>query len=331
MDERLVLVVGFAGVELIDVACVTSAFDHANRQGARPPYRLVLATPDGGPVACDSGLALSAQERLDAVTGPVDTLVVSGGLGHEVAAADARLVGQVRRLAAPARRVASVCTGASVLAAAGLLDRRRATTHWHYADGIAARFPRVLLDPEPVYVRDGPVSTSGGVTAALDLTLALVEEDHGAELTRRVALGLLAYLHRAGDQAQRSIFTDVPRGDAASVRRVTDHVFGHLADDLEVTSLAALVNVSPRHLSRLFVAQTGRTPARYVRDARLEAAHQLVRASDCSLGSVARRCGFGSAETLRQAFVVRFGVTPSQLRDSLDTAVTAPAGQDRPG
>jgi transcriptional regulator GlxA family with amidase domain len=317
--ERLVVVIGFDGVELVDVACVTSGFEHANRQGARPPYRVVLATPVGRPVRCDSGLELGAQARLDAIAEPVDTLVVSGGLGHDAAAASPRLVGQVRRLAGLARRVASVCTGASVLAATGLLDGRRATTHWFYAEGLAGRYPRVRVDPGPVYVRDGRVATSGGVTAALDLTLAFVEEDNGPELARRVALGMVAYLQRPAEQAQRSLFTLTPRGADDTVRRVVDHVLAHLDADLDTPALAALVNVSERHLSRLFVAQVGRTPARLVRDARLKAAHQLVTTTSQPLATVARRCGFGSAESMRQAFVARFGLPPSQLRAAAAT------------
>lgn len=320
MDERLVVVVGYDGVELVDVACVTSGFAHANRQGALPPYRVVVATPLGRGIRCDSGLELGGQARLDTLAGPIDTLVVSGGLGHDAAAANPRLVGQVGRLAGLTRRVASVCTGASVLAAAGLLDGRRATTHWFYADELAGRFPKVCVDPGPVYVRDGRVATSGGVTAALDLTLAFVEEDHGAELARRVALGMVAYLQRPGDQAQLSMFTLTPRGDDDTVRRVVDHVVAHLDADLDTPTLAALANVSERHLSRLFVAQVGRTPARLVRDARLQAAHQLVTTTGQPLATVARRCGFGSAEAMRQAFVARFGLPPSQLRAAACTA-----------
>ncbi|GAA3462774.1 GlxA family transcriptional regulator [Saccharothrix longispora] len=314
MDDRLVIVVGYDGIELIDLACVTSGFEHANRQGARPPYRVVFTTPAGRPVRSDTGLEVRGHAGLDRVDGRVDTLVVSGGLGHEAASRDPRLVGQVRRVAAVSRRVASVCTGATVLAAAGLLDGRRATTHWHYADALADRFPRVHVDPAPVYVRDGVVSTSGGVTAALDLTLAFVEEDHGAETARRVAMGMVTYLHRPGDQAQVSQFTGVPRPEQLLLRRVVDHVVGHLDDDLGAARLAALVDVSERHLSRLFARHVGRPPARYVRDARLEAASRMLVATSEPLTAVARRCGFASAESLRQAFVARFGLTPSRFR-----------------
>ncbi|MDF5754284.1 helix-turn-helix domain-containing protein [Spongiactinospora sp. TRM90649] len=311
---RLIVIVGFDGIELVDVACVTTGFDYANRMGADPAYRTLFATPMGRPVRCDSGLELSGQDRIDAVRGPIDTLVVSGGQGHEAAAANPRLVGQVRRLAALARRVASVCTGATVLAEAGLLDGRRATTHWFEADQLATRYPRVRVDPAPVFVRDGPVSTSGGVTAALDLTLSFIEEDHGAEIARRVAMGTVAYLQRPGDEAQVSLFTAIPHADRLLVRKVIDHVAGHLAEDLGVARLAAFAGVSERHLSRLFAEHVGRTPTRVVRDARLRAASRLLTSTREPVAGIARRCGFASAESLRQAFVTWAGVSPSRFR-----------------
>jgi transcriptional regulator GlxA family with amidase domain len=314
MAGRLIVVVGFDGIELVDVASVTTGFDYANRMGAAPEYQVVFATPTGGPVRCDSGLELAGQRRIDALHGPIDTVVVSGGHGHEAAAADPRFVGQVQRLAAMSRRVASACTGATVLAAAGLLDNRRATTHWHEAAQLAARFPRVQVDPTPIFVRDGAVSTSGGITASLDLTLSFIEEDHGAEIARRVALAMVTYLQRPGSQAQISLFTTIPHSDQVLVRRVIDHVISNLDGDLGVSRLSAIAGVSDRHLSRLFVEHVGRTPARLVRDARLEAASQLLAGTREPVATIARRCGFGSAESLRQAFVVWVGVSPTRFR-----------------
>lgn len=313
MARREVLVVGYQGAELVDIASVTSALGLANRLGARPRYDVALASPGGTAVVCDSGLRLEAQLALGDVT-TVDTLVVSGGLGHGEAARSPELVREVRRLAAGARRVASVCTGATVLAAAGLLDGRRATTHWFYAAELAARFPRVRVDSTPVYVRDGRFATSGGVTASLDLTLAFVEEDHGAELARWVAMGMVTYLQRPGNQAQMSIFTDTPRPDHAVVRRVVDHVVTHPAGDLRTTALAEVAGVSPRQLTRLFREHLGGPPANAVRRIRLELAARLVTSTDLTMSQIARRCGFASAESLRQAFVTRYGVSPRALR-----------------
>lgn len=319
MGGRRIVVIGFDGIELVDVASVTTAFDYANRMGADPVYDVVFATPGGAPVRCDSGLELAGQRPIDALTGPIDTVLVSGGHGHDAAAADARLVGQVQRLAGVSRRVASACTGATVLAAAGLLDNRRATTHWHEAGQLAARFPRVRVDPTPIFVRDGTVATSGGITASLDLTLSFIEEDHGAEIARRVALAMVTYLQRPGSQAQISLFTRIPHSDNALVRRVIDHVISNLDGDLGVGRLAGFAGVSERHLNRLFVQHVGRTPARLVRDARLEAASQLLTGTREPVATIARRCGFGSAESLRQAFVAWVGVSPSQFRGGTRT------------
>ncbi|WIM94566.1 DJ-1/PfpI family protein [Actinoplanes oblitus] len=314
MPERVVVVVAYDGAELLDIACVTSALDIANRIGADPPYRTVLATLGRRPVACDSGLRLDAGAALERINEPLDTLLVTGGNGHERAAASPLLVGHVRRLAALSRRVASVCTGSTVLAEAGLLDGRRATTHWRYAATLAARYPDVLVDAEPVWIRDGRVATSGGVTSALDLTLAFIEEDHGPAVARGVALGTVAYLQRPGGQAQISMFLARRGTDDYVVRRATDHIAGHLTDDLSGGALAHRFGVSERHLARLFQAYVQLTPAQYVRRARTEAAAHLLTATALPLSAVARRCGFGSTESLRQAFADRYGMPPSRYR-----------------
>ncbi|MFC4592100.1 GlxA family transcriptional regulator [Sphaerisporangium corydalis] len=316
MSHRRIAVIGYDSAELLDIACVTTALQNANLRGASPPYEVRLATPGGHPIVCGTGLTLGAQEPLERLTGPLDTLIVSGGIGHDAAAANRLIVGHVRRLARESRRVASVCTGAGVLAAAGLLDGRRATTHWEWAPVLAARHPAVTVDPGPIFIRDGNVCTAAGVTSALDLTLAFIEEDHGAELARRVARGLVTYLQRPGNQAQMSMFTAPPPPDNDLVRRVVDRVNGHLGDDLATAALAAGAGVSERHLTRLFLRHLGQTPGRYVRRARVEAAAHLLAATSLPLASVAARCGFGSAETLRQAFVARYGVPPSRYRST---------------
>lgn len=313
--SRRVLVVGYDGTELLDVASVTSCLDLANRLGATPAYDVRFATLSGGAVRCDSGLELHAQVALRDVPGAVHTLVISGGLGHAAAAADLELVRQVQRLARGASRVASVCTGATVLAAAGLLDGRRATTHWHYADEFATSYPAVRVDPAPIFVRDDHVWTSGGVTAALDLALAFVEADHGAERARWVAMGLVTYLQRPGNQAQMSMFVRARRPEHDVVRRVLDHVTAHPDADLSTARLAAVAGVSERHLTRLVVEHAGQTPARMVRHARLEAAATALVTTDRPVSSIAKATGFRSAETLRQAFNAWFGVSPTHYRN----------------
>ncbi|MDN5854118.1 MAG: DJ-1/PfpI family protein [Actinomycetia bacterium] len=314
MEARSVVVVAYDGAELVDIACVTSVLHLANRLGAEPPYDVRLASPGGRVIRCDSGLELRAQARVEDRLEPVDTLVVSGGLGHETAADDAPLLRHLRRLAGQARRVASVCTGATLLAAAGLLDGRCVTTHWKYAERLAQCYPRVRVDAGPIFIRDGDVATSGGVTAALDLTLAFVEEDHGPELARRVALGLVTYLQRPGNQAQMSMFTTAPRPDDVLVRKILDHVTAHPDADLRTTALATAAGVSARHLTRLFVGALGEPPGHAVRRIRLEAAGRLLATTDLPLSQLARRCGFSTAEALRQAFVGRYGISPSRFR-----------------
>ncbi|GGM66865.1 AraC family transcriptional regulator [Micromonospora sonchi] len=311
---RVIVVVGYPEAELLEITCLATTFNYANRGREIPRYEVRVASLGGRPITCRSGLTLAAQAALERLHGPFDTLMVAGGEGHLAASEDVRLVGHVRRLARETRRVASVCTGASVLAAAGLLDGRRATTHWMFADQLGASYPAVRVDPAPIYIRDGAVSTSAGVTTALDLALAFVAEDHGGEVARRVAQGLVTYLHRPGNQAQMSMFLAAPAPDDALVRDLVRIIHSAPAADLSLTALAGRAAVSERHLTRLFVAQLGQTPARYVRRVRLEAAAQLLASSRLPLARVAARCGFTSAEALRQAFVDRYGVTPSRYR-----------------
>lgn len=313
MARADVVVVGYDGAELVDIACVTSALRLAGDLGARPRYEVRLTTVDGGPVRADGGLSLGPARALAQVRS-ADTVIVSGGNGHEAASRDHELVRQVRRLGERARRVASVCTGATVLARTGLLDGRRVTTHWFHAKELAEQFPGVHVDAGPIYLREGRFATSGGVTASLDLTLAFIEEDHGPELARWVAMGMVTYLQRPGNQAQMSIFTESRRPSDATVRAAVDHAVAHPDGDLSTDALSRHVGVSARQLNRLFHDQLGETPGAAVRRIRLELAGRLVSSTDLPLSQVAHRCGFRSAETLRQAFVARYGASPREFR-----------------
>ncbi|MDG9703866.1 DJ-1/PfpI family protein [Streptomyces sp. DH37] len=313
-DRRRVVIVAYENAQILDVACPSGALDIANRYGAAPPYTIELSTLDGRTAGTSAGIGLGPGRRLAAVTGRLDTLVIVGGLGAETAAQDRRLLAQVRRLAERSRRVASVCTGAYVLAAAGLLDHRRVTTHWGHGNRLAERHPTVTVDPAPLFVRDGNVYTSAGVTSALDLTLSLIEDDHGPTLARAVARELVTYLHRPADQAQISMFLADPPPGERLVHDLTGYIAGHLADDLSPRALAERAGISTRHLTRLFTAHLGTTPARAVRAARAEAAAHLLRSSGLPVAAVARRCGLGSAETLRTTLLRHYGVAGDVLR-----------------
>ncbi|CAL9377833.1 GlxA family transcriptional regulator [Streptomyces sp. enrichment culture] len=330
--QRRVVIVAYDNAQILDIACPSSALDIANRYGAAPPYAIELATLGRRAARSSAGILVGAGQDLTTVTGPLDTLIVVGGVGCEDAAADEPLLRQVRRLAARSRRVASVCTGAYVLAAAGLLDHRRVTTHWGWGERLAERHPAVAVDVRPLCVRDGNVYTSAGVTSALDLTLSLIEDDHGPTLARAVARELVTPLHRPADQAQISVFLAAPPPQDRLVRDLMGHVSGHLAEDLTPAALARRAGISTRHLTRLFTAHLGTTPARAVRVARTEAAAQLARSSGLPLAAIARRCGFGSAQTLRQAFLDHYGVTGDMMRRMPDMPPPlAPPGQQTPG
>ncbi|WP_438272253.1 GlxA family transcriptional regulator [Streptomyces pseudovenezuelae] len=326
------LIVAYDGAQILDIACPSGALDIANRYGAEPPYSIELGTLGRRVARSSAGIPMGAGQGLETVAGQLDTLFVVGGIGCEDAASDESLLGQVRRLARLSRRVASVCTGAYVLAAAGLLDHRRVTTHWGWGKRLAERHPAVAVDVAPLYIRDGNIYTSAGVTSALDLTLALIEDDHGPTLARAVARELVTHLHRPADQAQISMFLAAPPPENRLVRDLMGHIASHLAEDLTPATLAARAGVSPRHLTRLFTAHLGTTPAQAVRVARTEAAAHLVRSSRLPMTAVARRCGFGSAETLRQALLDHYGETGDRIRRMPDMPTARVASkQETPG
>jgi transcriptional regulator GlxA family with amidase domain len=311
---RKVVIVGYHDAVLVEIACTTDALDIANRLGAAPHYDMVLAGPVDRPMRCSSGLTLVAPNRLDRIDGPLDTLVVAGGPGSEQAVTDGPMLTHLRRLADTSKRVASICSGAFILAAAGLLDGKRATTHWEYAADLARQYPRVTVDPAPLFIKDGNVYTAAGVTSALDLSLAFIAEDHGPTLARNVARSLVVYLQRPGNQAQVSMFLSAPPPEHRIVGDLAGHITGNLDADLNTPALAARAGTSTRHLTRLFNAHLGTTPSRYVRSVRTEAAAKLLSDTVLPLTAVARRCGFGSTETLRQAFIDHYATSPSMYR-----------------
>jgi transcriptional regulator GlxA family with amidase domain len=290
---------------------------HASPRG----YRLVVATADGLPVRTSSGVRIAADAALpDLVPEEIDSLIVTGALSMAGPLRDGRLMAALRRLAAGARRVCSVCVGAFLLAEAGLLDGRHATTHWAACDQLAARYPAVTVAPDRIFVRDGSVYTSAGVTAGVDLALALVEEDHGGEVARTVARWLVVFLQRPGGQSQFSERLRLPVPAGSPLRAVVDAIVANPAADHRVPELAVRAALSERHLSRMFLAQTRTTPARFVERVRVEAARELLEATDLPVDAVASRSGFGSAETMRRAFLRVVEVGPGEYRQRFRTA-----------
>ncbi|GLF92670.1 GlxA family transcriptional regulator [Streptomyces yaizuensis] len=317
---RRVVFVVFDGVTMLDVTGPCEVLDQAGRLAR--PYDLVLVSPDGGPVAGSAGLALTGTVTA-AEAGVPHTLVVAGGDRLTRRPIERELLDTARALAERAERVASVCTGAFVLAELGLLDGHRATTHWRHAEALARRYPRALVEPDAIHVRDGRYLTSAGVSAGIDLALALVEEDHGPDVARAVARELVVFMQRPGGQSQFStaLATPPPHGDP--LRSLIAGVLADPGADHSLSALAARAAVSPRHLNRLFRDGLGTTPARWLERVRLDRAQQLL-LDGHSVTSAARISGLGSDETLRRAFARHLGTTPSEYRTRFRT--TGPPG-----
>ncbi|SEG77064.1 Transcriptional regulator GlxA family, contains an amidase domain and an AraC-type DNA-binding HTH domain [Thermomonospora echinospora] len=312
--RRRVVFVAFEGFQMTDLAGPADVFATADLLVPDGGYRTEVVAVRAGAVAALNGIPVLAGGALREVTGPIDTLIVVGGLSVPACLDDRELVGQVARLADTARRVASVCNGAFVLAEAGLLDGRRATTHWLVARDLAALYPRVEVDADPIYIRDGDVWTSAGVSAGVDLALALVADDHGHALARDVACGLVVYLHRPGGQSQFSTAMRALAPPREPFRELQAFIDAHPADDLSVPALARRTGMSERHFSRVFTAQTGLPPGRYVELSRADAARRLLEITDHPLERVARECGLGSPETLYRVFRRHWRISPGDYR-----------------
>jgi len=312
---RRVVIVALPEVQPLDVAgpaeVLASAASVAGGDDAA--YTIEVVAPGGAPIPTDSGYAIAPAGALEAVHGPIDTLLVAGGAGARNASPET--VARVRRLAARADRVASVCTGAYVLAAAGLLDGRRATTHWSWCDDLQRRHPAVTVERDPIFVVDGPVRTSAGVTAGMDLALALVEEDLGPRVALEVARWLVVFVKRPGGQAQFSVQLAGQSAERSPLRELQAWIADHIDADLSVPALAARACMSDRHFARAFKAETGMTPAVYVESLRVERARLALESGAAQIDAVAARCGFGTVETLRRAFARRLGVSPAAYRN----------------
>ncbi len=283
------------------------------RPRRRPGYTVRLVSVEGRAVRSGSGLLLGT-DPLPGPDEPIDTLVLPGGDQARAARSDDTLMAWITATAPRCRRVATVCTGAFLAAEAGLLDGRRVTTHWASADRLAAEYPALVVDADPIYLRDGKYWTSAGVTAGIDLALAMVEDDLGGDVAQTVARWLVMFLHRPGGQTQFASPVWVPRAERSTVRAVQTLVESAPAGDHRLPALAAAAAMSVRHFTRVFTDEVGETPGRFVERVRLEAArHELEITSD-TLEVIASRCGFGSAETLRRTFQRRMSVTPDSYR-----------------
>ncbi|MFG2433655.1 GlxA family transcriptional regulator [Streptomyces sp. NPDC048508] len=307
---RTVLIVLFDGVQSLDVTGPLEVFAGAEAHRA-DSYRIRTASLDGAPVRCSSGLVLVPDHMLAEAPAP-HTLLVPGGRGTRNP--NPLLVDWLRAHGPGAERLVSVCTGAILLAAAGLLDGRRATTHWAYCDRLARDHPAVEVDPDPIYVRDGRVATSAGVTSGIDLALALVEDDLGRAAALTIARHLVVFLRRPGNQAQFSVQLAAQTARREPLREVQQWISEHPGGDLSVESLAARARLSPRHFARAFQAETGTTPGRYVEGVRLEHARRLLEDTPDGVEEISRASGYGTPEAMRRAFVKTLGSAPAEYR-----------------
>jgi transcriptional regulator GlxA family with amidase domain len=314
VPARQVVMVIYPGLQSLDLVGPTEVLATANRLLSQPEYQLTIAATVAGPVRTSSGLVITADTTLGNIRRPLDTLLVVGGTGTMDALADPELVSQVRRLARLSGRVTSVCSGTFLLAEAELLDGRRATTHWEWCSALARLYPDIEVDPDPIYVRDGNVYTSAGVTAGMDMALALVEDDLGRDVALAVARQLVLFLHRPANQAQMSAQLAGQLAERSGLREAQRWIADHPEADLSVAALARRVGMSERNFARCFKAETGITPGRYVERARLEGARRLLEDTDRAVFDVAAACGFGTAETMRRSFLRALGCGPTDYR-----------------
>jgi transcriptional regulator GlxA family with amidase domain len=305
--QRRVILVAPEAVQILDVAGPAEVF-------ARAGYAVELISSGRlGVVAASCGLTYAATRHYTRVRGRVDTMLVLGG-DVQAAMRDRRLLRWLKQWAPRVRRIGSVCTGAFVLAAAGLLDGRRATTHWYWCDDLAAAFPNVRVDGAPIFIKDGPVYTSAGVTAGIDLALAMVEEDLGGGVALQIAKGLVLYLRRPGGQSQFSVMLPARAGTEDRFQKLRTWIADHLPNPLRVEDLADQAGMSPRNFARVFHAETGYTPARFLEGLRVETACRRLENGARGLKAVAAAVGFGSPDSMRRSFLRRLRTTPDQYR-----------------
>lgn len=320
MSARDVVLVVFPGIQGLDLIGPAEVFAAADEEVGVPAYRVRVVASTAGPLPSSGGVTIIADEPIAAVGGPIDTMVVVGGNGTSEAVADELLVRNIARLAPLARRVASVCSGAFLLAEAGLLDGRRATTHWRWCDLLATTYPAVRVDPDPIYVRDGDVWTSAGVTAGMDLALALVEDDHGRDVALAIARRLVLFLRRPANQSQFSAPLRTQTAARDGIQEAQRLVVEHPEGNCSVGFLARAAAMSERNFARCFGTEVGVTPARYVEQVRLETARRLLEDTTDGVEAIATAAGFGTAETMRRTFLRLLRTSPTEYRQRFRAA-----------
>lgn len=318
---QTVAIVIHDGVQALDVAGPIDVFAETNSYvAAEDRYETVLVAADRKPLRASNRMQMIADLSFEEASGGFGILLVAGGPLLPDAGPDARLTGWLRTAPERAEVYGSICTGAFALGHAGLLDGHRVTTHWQNAQTLAARFPAARVEPDRIYVRDGRLVTSAGVTAGIDLALALVAQRHGAGVAVTVAKRLVVVAQRQGGQSQFSPYLTAPADPASPIARIQDHVMANLGRRHTLQSLAGEVGMSARNLARHFVQETGITPHEFVEGARIDAARRLLEGSDRALKAVAHDCGFGTADRMRVVFGEKLGVTPAQYRASFRTS-----------
>ena len=311
---KLITCIVFDEFACLDVVGPTEVFTVANQRAGEPLYELQVCTIGAQrTMRSESGLRLGVDHRIADVS-CTHTLLISGGNGIRAALSQSRLLAEISRLASTAQRVVSICTGAFLLAETGLLDGHRATTHWAYADKMKSNYPKVTVVPDELFVRSGKFVTSAGIAAGIDLALALVEDDHGATLARQTSQRMVLYLKRSGGQSQFSERLLPPAIPNDKLDRLLSDLMTNPDGNCSNAALAERMALSERHFVRLFRARTGTTPARWIERLRVDAARELLEGSNESIEAVARRSGFASVDTFRQAFQRVLGMAPGEYR-----------------
>ncbi|SIN97719.1 GlxA family transcriptional regulator [Paraburkholderia phenazinium] len=311
----------FPGVQALDVAGPVDVFSEANQFLPRAAhYEVTLLSAEPGALRASNGMALVADDTFEGTRRDFDLALVAGGPALPESAPDPRLTRWLTTVASRCKRYGSICTGAFALGHAGLLDERNVTTHWQHAEQLATQFPLARVDFDRIYLRDERLVTSAGVTAGIDLSLALVAEDHGPRTALAVAKRLVVFAQRQGGQSQFSPYLTAPADETSAVAKVQAHVMEHIGERFTVKQLADVAAMSARNFARVFVEETGVTPHEFVERARVDAARKWLESSTAALKAIAYDCGFGTADRMRIVFVRRIGTTPAQYRERFRSA-----------